>query len=237
MTVAGFGRRFAHIAFSAFLTAGVIASPGIALAQDSAVTTGKESRVTAAPSTTPPADTPDKATTPEAEAPLRSETQDTAPATMKAPAAMPAAEPASASETPAEAEAPAARTPAAIIQSFGGKQSYDETEAVIAELAATGDPAVALALRALRDGDLYWRKSDEAVFVARRQGGDYALTEPYTGEDAGIAPRGEMTKVRVKNSIRNAVTGALGSLTLRADNPAQRLRAANTLFGIGRAHV
>ena len=134
---------------------------------------------------------------------------------------------------PAMAQDPATTAsgdPAAIVQKFGGKQSYDETEAVISELAGTGDPAVARPLRALRDGDLYWREGDQAVFIATRNGDDYDLLDPMTGEPVGTAPRGEMEKVRVKNSIRNAVTLALGSLTLRADNPAQRLRAAQTLF-------
>ncbi|WAP70181.1 urea ABC transporter permease subunit UrtB [Jiella pelagia] len=120
--------------------------------------------------------------------------------------------------------------PAAIVQKFGGKQSFDATEAVIAELAATGDERVARALRALREGDLYWREGDEAVFIATRKGSDYEIFDPLTGDSAGTVPSGDLQKVRVKNSIRNAVTGALGTLTLRAENPAQRMRAASTLF-------
>ena len=120
--------------------------------------------------------------------------------------------------------------PAAIVQKFGGKQSFDATEAVISELAATGDERVARALRALREGDLYWRESDEAVFIGTRQGDGYEIFDPVTGESAGTVPSGDLQKVRVKNSVRNAVTGALGTLTLRAENPAQRLRAASTLF-------
>ncbi|WP_078709393.1 urea ABC transporter permease subunit UrtB [Consotaella salsifontis] len=119
---------------------------------------------------------------------------------------------------------------AAIVQSFGGKQGYDETETHIKEAAATGDPAVAPALRALRDGNLYWRKSDEAVFIATESGDTLKLADPMTGADAGTAPKDDFTKVRVKNSIRVAVTAALGSLTLRAENAVQRLRAADTLF-------
>ncbi len=130
---------------------------------------------------------------------------------------------------PAAAQQPEA-DPAAIVQKFGGKQSFDATEAVIGELAATGDERVARALRALRDGDLYWRESDEAVFIATRKGADYEIFDPISGESAGTVPSGDLQKVRVKNSIRNAVTGALGTLTLRADNPAQRMRAASTLF-------
>ncbi|MBO0904014.1 urea ABC transporter permease subunit UrtB [Jiella sonneratiae] len=123
--------------------------------------------------------------------------------------------------------------PAAIVQKFGGKQSFDATEAVVSELAATGDERVARALRALRDGDLYWRKSDEKVFVATRKGDDYEIFDPLSGDSAGTVAKGDLEKVRVKNSIRNAVTGALGTLTLRADNPAQRMRAADTLFSEG----
>ncbi|TFF25325.1 urea ABC transporter permease subunit UrtB [Jiella endophytica] len=130
----------------------------------------------------------------------------------------------------APAVAQQAADPAAIVQKFGGKQSYDDTEAVISELARTGDANVARALRALRDGDLYWRESDEAVFIGKRKGDDYEIFDPMTGEAAGTVPRGEMQKVRVKNSIRNAVTTALGSLTLGADSAAQRMRAAETLF-------
>ncbi|MEF2070903.1 urea ABC transporter permease subunit UrtB [Consotaella aegiceratis] len=119
---------------------------------------------------------------------------------------------------------------AAVIQKFGGKHSYDETEATIQEAAATGDPAVARALRALREGDLYWRESDEAVFIATGRGDTLTLLDPITGEEVGTADKHDLSKVKVKNSIRNAVTAALGSLTLRSDNSAQRQRAAETLF-------
>lgn len=120
--------------------------------------------------------------------------------------------------------------PAVIIQKFGGKQSFDDTEAVIAELAATGEPEVARTLRALSAGDLYWRESDEAVFIVTGKGNAVTLRDPLTGKEAGTAPSGDLTKVRIKNSIRNAITGALGSLTLRAADPNVRLRAASTLF-------
>ncbi|NDV87286.1 urea ABC transporter permease subunit UrtB [Aurantimonas aggregata] len=121
---------------------------------------------------------------------------------------------------------------AAIIQKFGGKQSFSDTEAVIAELAATGNADVARALRALGDGSLYWRESDEAVFIG--QGSDpVTLLDPLTGEEAGTAPAGDLTKVRIKNSIRNDITTALGSLTLGSPDRAQRMRAASTLFSDG----
>ena len=119
---------------------------------------------------------------------------------------------------------------AAIIRKFGGKQSFDETEKVVGELAATGDPDAANALRALASGDLFWRKADLAVFIGSASGDTIALKDPLTGADAGSASEADFTRVRVKNSIRNAVTSALGGLTLKAADPAVRLRSAQTLF-------
>ena len=117
-----------------------------------------------------------------------------------------------------------------LVQQFGQTKSFSDVETLVEKLAATGDAAVAPALKALSEGDLYYRKSDRAVFIARYRNGAYALTDPLTGKAAGTAPDGALQKVKVKNSIRIAVRDALGTLTLRAKDPARRLTAANTLF-------
>ncbi|MBO0662074.1 urea ABC transporter permease subunit UrtB [Jiella sp. MQZ9-1] len=119
--------------------------------------------------------------------------------------------------------------PAALIQSFGGKQSFDDTEAVVKKLAAAGDPQVARALNALSKGDLVYRKSDNQVFIASGRG-TVDLFDPLTGTKVGEAASRDFSKVRVKNSIRRAVTDALGSLTLRSPDPNTRMAAAGTLF-------
>ena len=133
-------------------------------------------------------------------------------------------------EMPAMTASPAVSGTASIIGKFGGRQSFGDTEKIVGELAASGDPDAARVLRALSSGDLYWRKSDEAVFIGSVSGDTIALKDPLTGADAGTGPQGDFTKVRVKNSIRNAVTSALGGLTLKAADPAVRLRSASTLF-------
>ncbi len=97
-------------------------------------------------------------------------------------------------------------------------------------LAATGDPRVAPALKALRGGDLYIRKTDKNVFIARKKGRDFLLADPFTGEDAGEAGRREVEKIKVNNSIRVLIDGLLGGLTLRADDPAVRFTAAQSVF-------
>ena len=111
----------------------------------------------------------------------------------------------------AAAQDPAAST--AIISEFAGKKSFDETEATVRKLAATGDPAVAVALNALADGELYYR-ADGSVVIARGKADPVEILDPYTAGSLGTVPVADLQKVRVKNSIRVVVADALGTLTL-----------------------
>jgi urea transport system permease protein len=110
---------------------------------------------------------------------------------------------------------------------------FDETERVVQALAATGDASVAPLLEALGNGDLHFRPSDNAVFIATRGGAGYLLVDPLTGESAGEAGRREVTKIRVNNSLRRAVRAAIGTLTLRSPDPAVRIAAAQSVLKSG----
>lgn len=110
------------------------------------------------------------------------------------------------------------------------KGKFKETEQQVAALVATGDPAVAPALEALGAGDLFFRKSDGAVFIAEKAGKGYALTDPLTLEPAGEAGRREVSKIKVNNRLRRTIRAALGSLTLMAPDPDVRRAAAEAIF-------
>ncbi|WP_425089611.1 urea ABC transporter permease subunit UrtB [Stappia sp.] len=107
---------------------------------------------------------------------------------------------------------------------------FDETQRQIDAIAATGDPRAAPALEALSEGDLYFRQSDSAVFIVRKEGSGYRLQDPLTLEDGGTAGRREVKKIRVNNRLRRAIRTALGTLTLRAPDPAARIEAADAIF-------
>jgi urea transport system permease protein len=107
---------------------------------------------------------------------------------------------------------------------------FDETQRQIDAIAATGDPRAAPALEALSEGDLYFRQSDTAVFIVRKVDAGYALQDPLTLEDAGTAGRREVKKIRVNNRLRRVIRTALGTLTLRAPDPAARIEAADAIF-------
>ncbi|SMF02664.1 amino acid/amide ABC transporter membrane protein 1, HAAT family [Tistlia consotensis] len=111
-----------------------------------------------------------------------------------------------------------------------GGFDFDKTETAIGSLAETGDPRVVPALEALSEGDLYVRKADHAVFIGKRGGAGYQLTDPLTGEAAGEAARGAVDKIRVNNNLRRAIRTALGGLTLRSRDPAQRRAAVQSVF-------
>ncbi|TRC99867.1 urea ABC transporter permease subunit UrtB [Mesorhizobium sp. WSM4303] len=118
----------------------------------------------------------------------------------------------------------------AIIAKFATGTGFAATETVVRELAATGDPLVERPLAALAEGNLYIRKADSAVFVGNEAGDSVTLLDPLSGESAGEAAKADITKIKVNNTLRRVIRDALGTLTLRAKDPAVRIAAADTMF-------
>ncbi|MGX5849077.1 urea ABC transporter permease subunit UrtB [Mesorhizobium sp. PL10] len=118
----------------------------------------------------------------------------------------------------------------AIVAKFATGTGFSATEAVVRELAATGDPLVERPLAALAEGNLYIRKADSAVFVGNEAGDSVALLDPLSGEKTGDAAKADLTKIKVNNTLRRVIRDALGTLTLRAKDPAVRIAAADTMF-------
>ena len=97
-------------------------------------------------------------------------------------------------------------------------------------IAQLDDPFVVPLLRTLGAGDLYRRKSDGLFFRAERDGRDYKLFDLRSGDLVETLSGSAVTRIIVNNSMRGQIDALLGSLTLRADDPAQRLAAARTIF-------
>ena len=110
------------------------------------------------------------------------------------------------------------------------KGNYDQTEETIKKLAATGDTAIVPALEALSDGDLYARKSDGQVYIVKKSGKDYQLTDPLSGDVVGKEAKRNFSKIKVKNSLRRLIRSVVGGLTLQSGDAATRLAAANTII-------
>jgi urea transport system permease protein len=110
------------------------------------------------------------------------------------------------------------------------KDSYSDTIAAVEILSTLGDPRAAPVLRALGEGNLYVRKSDQAVVFAREDGGKTIGTEAATGKALGEIKTDDFDKVRVNNRVRSAVQAALGTFDLIHPETKIRMDAARALF-------
>lgn len=105
---------------------------------------------------------------------------------------------------------------------------FDDIEAGIAAVAASGQPQAAAILEALGDGRLLVRQTDKRVFIRESAG---ALIDAATGATAPPnAATSNLKPVRVNNRVRRALAGALGSLTLMSPDPGKRLAAAEAVL-------
>jgi urea transport system permease protein len=118
----------------------------------------------------------------------------------------------------------------AIIAKFALAKNFQQTEAVVRELAASDDPAINLPLAALSEGVLNFRKTDSKVFIGKEVGLTVELLDALTGERVGEAGKAEIGKIKVNNALRRTIRDVLGTLTLGSDDPATRLTAAGTMF-------
>ncbi|MCR9136691.1 MAG: urea ABC transporter permease subunit UrtB [Alphaproteobacteria bacterium] len=106
------------------------------------------------------------------------------------------------------------------------KQRSGQIEAI----AATGDARAVPALQALREGDLYFRKSDKKVFITQKDGKDFRLIDPLSGELAGTETKKALSKVKTNNRLRRQIDDVIGALTLLSEDPQTRIAAAATIF-------
>jgi urea transport system permease protein len=105
--------------------------------------------------------------------------------------------------------------------------SYGDTDAAVAGVAASGNPLAAQVVEALQDGRLLFSAADKKVYIKKVPSGliDAATGQAVSGgEPPGLSP------VRVNNRVRRAIEAALGSLTLLSPDPAKRLEAAKAVF-------
>jgi urea transport system permease protein len=109
-----------------------------------------------------------------------------------------------------------------------GSTKFDDIEAAIDGLAASGEPRAASILEALAEGRLLVQPAERRVYVKEPSGG---LVEAATGQAAPAEASADALKpVRVNNRLRRAVAAALGGLTLLSPDPGKRLEAAQAVL-------
>ncbi len=121
-----------------------------------------------------------------------------------------------------------------LIKALNAK-SFSKKIKAIENLVATGHERSVPVLEAMKAGKLYYRKSDQEIFIIQKKGSDLKLTNAISGQDAGVVPKSELKKIRVNNRLRKKITSSLGSLKLFSPLPDERLNAANAVFRSGDA--
>jgi urea transport system permease protein len=102
--------------------------------------------------------------------------------------------------------------------------------AAIDVIAATGDERAADVLTTFLGGNLYFRKADKKVLIAKKSGAVYVLTDPLTNKEIGQTKKSKIRKIRINNRLRKLLRGVLGGLTLLSKDPAKRRAAADAVF-------
>jgi urea transport system permease protein len=111
-----------------------------------------------------------------------------------------------------------------------GQGDFNARAKAIEVLAATGDPKAVAPLEALSKGDLYVRKSDSTVVIAKLSGEVFVLTDPISGADAGTSVKGEIDKIKINNALRKSLSAVMGGLTLFSPDNAVRAQAVLAIF-------
>src|SRR5690349_4021126 len=102
--------------------------------------------------------------------------------------------------------------------------SYTDTDAAIAGIAASGNPLAASVLEGLQDARLFCGE-DKRIYLRDKSG---TLIDAASGAPAPAATG--LRPVRINNRIRRSIEAALGGLTLLATDPGKRLEAAQAVF-------
>jgi urea transport system permease protein len=103
--------------------------------------------------------------------------------------------------------------------------SFGETAEGITAVAASGSPRAAAIIEALQAGELVFDPASRKIFIRRAN----QVLDAVTGEVVA-SPPADLSNVRINNRLRRAIDAALGSLTLMAPDPAQRLASAQAVF-------
>ena len=115
----------------------------------------------------------------------------------------------------------------AALAKFAG-DSYNDTDAGIAGVAASGNPLAERLILALQEGRLLFDPEAKRIYIQQEAGRpilDAATGNPLTG-----APPAGLKQVRINNRLRRSIEAALGGLTLLAPDPAKRFEAAQAVF-------
>ena len=108
---------------------------------------------------------------------------------------------------------------------------YSAKEAIVERLSQGGHPSVRAVLTAFLEDRLYFRNSDQKVFIAKTADEDpLNLIDPVSLKDAGSAPADGMTKIGTNNGLRRTLRTTVAHFALSSPDVAVRLAAVQDML-------
>jgi urea transport system permease protein len=108
--------------------------------------------------------------------------------------------------------------------------SYSDKAAIAERLSQTGHPSVRAALTALLEGRLYFRNSDQKVFIAKSADVDpLNLIDPISLKPAGTASADSMSQIGTNNGLRSRLRTTVARFSLSSPDTAVRLDAVHEI--------
>ena len=108
--------------------------------------------------------------------------------------------------------------------------SFKDKEAGVARLAQIRNDGTRAVLNAMLEGNLYYRREDKHVFIAKVDDTTLTLTDAATARPAGTANSEDFSKITTNNSLRKVLKSSLASFSLSDPDAAVRLGAVNEML-------
>lgn len=109
------------------------------------------------------------------------------------------------------------------------QKSNKKKAAAIEKLASIKDERVLIALKAMLDAKLYYKKSDNTLVVIDELDDDITVDNLYSQSKDRIAQKKAIKKIRINNRLRRTLRSAIGMLELTHSNVDTRLASAKNL--------
>ena len=108
--------------------------------------------------------------------------------------------------------------------------SYSDKASIAERLIQTGHSSVRAVLTALLEERLYFRNSDQKVFIVKSTEGDpLNLIDPLTLKNAGTASADSLTQIGTNNALRRSLRTTVARFALSSPDVAVRLDAAREM--------
>ena len=97
-------------------------------------------------------------------------------------------------------------------------------------LGQSGHPSMRAVLTALMEDRLYFRNSDQKVFIVKSADDDpFSLIDPISLKDAGTAAVADLTQIGTNNGLRRVLRETVARFALSSPDVSVRLKAAREM--------